>query len=165
MKKLLKTSFLFLLPLQLLAATLVNINTADLATLETLNGIGPSKGQAIIDYRTQHGPFAKIEDIMNVSGIGTATYNNIKNSITVGETITQTTGTTSTTQTSTSTQTTQTQTSATSTSSDTQAAAGVAPVITVRATVPTRVMVGGGAYFEATALGSEGLPLPYPRCI
>lgn len=67
------------------AAALVNINTADSTTLQTLSGIGPSKAQAIIDYRTQNGPFLKIEDIMNVSGIGTATYNNIKNDITVSD--------------------------------------------------------------------------------
>lgn len=67
------------------AETLVNINTADLETLETLNGIGPSKAQAIIDYRTEHGPFAAKEDIMNVSGIGTATYDKIKDFITVDD--------------------------------------------------------------------------------
>lgn len=61
----------------------ININTADQATLETLTGIGPSKAQAIIDYRTQNGPFATIEDIQNVSGIGPATYANIKDHITV----------------------------------------------------------------------------------
>ena len=68
------------------AVALVNINTADSTTLQTLNGIGPSKALAIIDYRTQNGPFAVIEDIMNVSGIGTATFNNIKASITVSDT-------------------------------------------------------------------------------
>lgn len=61
----------------------ININTADQATLETLASIGPSKAQAIIDYRTQNGPFATIEDIQNVSGIGPATYANIKDHITV----------------------------------------------------------------------------------
>lgn len=67
------------------AAVLVDINTADLASLETLSGIGPSKAQAVVDYRTQHGPFQKIEDIQNVSGIGAATYDKIKASITVGD--------------------------------------------------------------------------------
>src|SRR3989344_1599260 len=85
------------------AAALVNINTADQASLETLNGIGPSKAQAIITYRTQNGPFAAIEDIMNVSGIGTATFNNIKDYITVG-------GSGSTAQTTASSTSTQTQT-------------------------------------------------------
>lgn len=66
-------------------AALVNINTADLTTLETLPGIGASKGQAIIDYRTQHGPFAAIADIQNVSGIGPATYANLQALITVSD--------------------------------------------------------------------------------
>ncbi len=65
------------------AADLIDINTADEATLETLSGIGPSKAQAIIDYRTQNGAFAAIEDIQNVSGIGPATFAKIKDYITV----------------------------------------------------------------------------------
>ena len=63
-------------------ADLVNINTATLDQLDTLPGIGPTTAQKIIDYRTQHGPFSNIEDIMNVSGIGPATFDNIKNLIT-----------------------------------------------------------------------------------
>ena len=77
--------FVFFLAAPVFAVALVNINTADSTTLQTLNGIGPSKAQAIIDYRTQSGLFAVIEDIMNVSGIGTATFNNIKASITVSD--------------------------------------------------------------------------------
>lgn len=67
------------------AAGLVNINTADLVELDTLPGIGAVKAQAIVDYRTQNGLFAKIEDIMNVSGIGQVTFDNMKSLITVGE--------------------------------------------------------------------------------
>ncbi|MFH1822367.1 MAG: lamin tail domain-containing protein [Patescibacteria group bacterium] len=67
------------------AEGLININTATLEELDTLPGIGPSKAQAIIDYRNLNGPFQKIEDIMSVSGIGTATYENIMNLITVGD--------------------------------------------------------------------------------
>lgn len=52
---------------------LVNINTADLTGLETLPGIGAVKAQAIIDYRTEQGPFNKKEDLEKVSGIGKAT--------------------------------------------------------------------------------------------
>ena len=74
---------LLFLPLYAYAA-LVNINTADAALLDTLPGIGPSKAAAIIDYRTQHGPFARIEDIQNVSGIGSSTYADIASMITVG---------------------------------------------------------------------------------
>lgn len=66
-------------------AALVNINTADITELDTLPGIGPAKAQAIIDYRETNGLFSKIEDIMNVSGIGEATFNNMKDFITVGD--------------------------------------------------------------------------------
>lgn len=68
------------------AAALVNINTADAALLDTLPGIGPTYAGRIVDYRTAHGPFARIEDIQNVSGIGPSTYADIKPFITVGDT-------------------------------------------------------------------------------
>jgi len=61
---------------------LVNINTASKEVLMTLSGIGESKAIAIIDYRKET-PFKKIEDIMNVNGIGEKLYNEIKNNITV----------------------------------------------------------------------------------
>ncbi len=63
---------------------LININTASLAELETLPGIGPSLGQNIIDYREANGPYETIEDIMKVSGIGTAKFEAIRELITVG---------------------------------------------------------------------------------
>jgi competence ComEA-like helix-hairpin-helix protein len=65
------------------ASNKVNINTADVIELDTLPGIGPAKAQAIIDYRNVNGLFSKIEDIMNVSGIGEVTFTNIKDFITV----------------------------------------------------------------------------------
>lgn len=65
-------------------AALININTANSAELQTLNGIGPAKAQTIIDYRNTNSPFAKIEDIRKVSGIGEVTFSNIKDFITVG---------------------------------------------------------------------------------
>jgi competence ComEA-like helix-hairpin-helix protein len=77
-------AFLLLAPLTAFAA-LININTADAALLETLPGIGPTKAQAIVEYRNQHGPFTRIEDIQNVSGIGPSTYAGIKDLITVGD--------------------------------------------------------------------------------
>jgi competence protein ComEA len=61
----------------------VNINTADLATLESLPGIGPSLAQRIIDYRQAHGSFERIEDIMEVSGIGEAIFEGLQDLITV----------------------------------------------------------------------------------
>lgn len=62
---------------------LININTADAETLATLNGIGPSKAQKIIDYRSSNGNFTSIDEIMNVSGIGEKTFEKIKNNITI----------------------------------------------------------------------------------
>lgn len=62
---------------------IININTATLEELITLNGIGESKAQAIIDYRNTSGGFKSIEEIKNVSGIGDAAYEKIKNNITV----------------------------------------------------------------------------------
>lgn len=61
----------------------ININSASLEQLDTLPGIGPSTAQSIIDYRTEVGFFESIEDIMNVSGIGEATFNEIKEFITI----------------------------------------------------------------------------------
>jgi len=57
----------------------VNINTADAATLaQGVNGIGPSKAQAIVDYRTANGQFASIEDLVQVQGIGVKTLDRIR---------------------------------------------------------------------------------------
>ena len=62
---------------------LVNLNTADVAALMTLPGIGESRAKAIISYREQHGAFAQIEDIMKISGIKKAAFSKIKDKITV----------------------------------------------------------------------------------
>ncbi|SFM97066.1 ComEA family DNA-binding protein [Marinobacter pelagius] len=51
----------------------VNINTADVTTLASLNGIGDSKAQAIIEYREANGPFASTADLSKVKGIGART--------------------------------------------------------------------------------------------
>lgn len=64
---------------------LVNINTADLDTLVLLPGIGPSKAQAIINYREQNGLFIRIEDIQKVKGIGPGIFDSIKDLITIDD--------------------------------------------------------------------------------
>jgi competence protein ComEA len=65
------------------AGPIININTASQAELETLPGIGPAIAGRIIEYRESQGPFGSIEDITSVSGIGPATFDKIKASITV----------------------------------------------------------------------------------
>lgn len=64
---------------------IVNINTADVAQLDTLPGIGPSTAEKIVEYRDTNGPFAAIDEIMSVSGIGPAKFEQIESFITVGE--------------------------------------------------------------------------------
>lgn len=64
---------------------MVDINNATVEELDTLPEIGPKTAQAIIDYRNTNGPFKRIEEIMDVNGIGSATFERIKDLITVGE--------------------------------------------------------------------------------
>ena len=62
---------------------LISINTASLNQLMTLTGIGESRARAIIEYREANNGFMIIEEIMNVSGIGAAIFENIRNHITI----------------------------------------------------------------------------------
>ena len=64
-------------------ATIININTASETDLETLPGVGPVTAAAIIDYRTQNGPFATVDDLVDVSGIGPATLEEMRPFVTV----------------------------------------------------------------------------------
>ncbi len=61
----------------------VNINTADAAELMTLPGIGESRAQSILDYRSEHGSFRSIEEIKNISGIKEGLFSQIQELITV----------------------------------------------------------------------------------
>lgn len=61
----------------------VNLNTADITQLCTLSGIGEARARDIIAYRTEHGAFSSIEEIMNVSGIKEATFHRIMDDVTV----------------------------------------------------------------------------------
>ena len=65
------------------ALAAVNINTATKEELDALPGIGPVKAQAIIDYRTQNGPFKTPEDIMKVRGIKEGEFGKLKGQISV----------------------------------------------------------------------------------
>ncbi|MCL6626155.1 MAG: ComEA family DNA-binding protein [Alicyclobacillus shizuokensis] len=56
----------------------VDLNTADVATLETLPGVGPTRAADIVQYRQEHGPFASVDDLDNVPGIGPATLARLK---------------------------------------------------------------------------------------
>lgn len=62
----------------------VNINTAGVEELVTLDGIGEVKAKEIVAYREQYGVFKRIEQIMDVKGIGESTFDKIKAQITVG---------------------------------------------------------------------------------
>lgn len=62
---------------------IVNINTADAKELMTLDGIGETLAGRIIDYRDEHGDFASVQDIVNVSGISQKTFEQIAAHITV----------------------------------------------------------------------------------
>ena len=61
----------------------ISLNRADTWLLEALPGIGPSKAQAIVDYRNKNGPFRRIEDLLKVRGISESTLDKIRNLITV----------------------------------------------------------------------------------
>lgn len=61
----------------------ININTADSETLQELPNIGPTKAQAIIEYRNQNGSFKSIDEIKNVKGIGDKTFEQLKDLISI----------------------------------------------------------------------------------
>jgi competence protein ComEA len=64
-------------------AGLININTADLATLDELPGVGPVTAQAIIDFRSENGRFASIDDLLDVPRIGEATLEKLRKLVTL----------------------------------------------------------------------------------
>ena len=82
MKKIILTLVAFL-SFSISAIAAVNINTATQAELESLQGIGPVKAQAIIDYRKKNGGFKSVDDLKNVGGIGDATLEKLRKDISV----------------------------------------------------------------------------------
>ena len=63
----------------------VDINSATAEELQQLMGVGPVLAQAIVDYRAEHGPFASVDELLEVSGIGEMKLEGIRNDITLGE--------------------------------------------------------------------------------
>lgn len=61
----------------------VDLNTADVAALDTLPGVGPATAQAIVDYRTSHGRFTSVDQLLEVKGIGPAKLANMRAHVTV----------------------------------------------------------------------------------
>lgn len=61
----------------------VNLNTADASLLETIPGVGPVTAGAILDFRTENGPFTSIDQLLDVSGIGPATLEEMRSYVTI----------------------------------------------------------------------------------
>jgi competence protein ComEA len=64
-------------------AGIVNLNSASVSELDALPGVGPATAKAIIDHRTKKGPFTKVEDLLNVSGIGPSKLAALRNQVSV----------------------------------------------------------------------------------
>ena len=68
------------------AAAVVNINTATAADFEALPGIGAKTAARIVEYRQKNGPFKKVEELMNVRGLGEKNFLKLKAQLTIGAT-------------------------------------------------------------------------------
>jgi len=62
----------------------VDLNTATRAELESVKGIGPSRAEAIIEYRKQHGSFKKVDDLGRIKGFGDKSVDKLRGEVTVG---------------------------------------------------------------------------------
>ncbi len=68
------------------AVATINLNTATAADLEKLPGVGQKVAARIVEYRQKNGPFKKVEELMNVQGIGEKSFLQLRNQLTVGTT-------------------------------------------------------------------------------
>jgi competence protein ComEA len=86
MKRLLRSLILALAlsPMAAIATGPVDINSADAASLEQVKGIGPAKASAIVQFREQNGPFASVDDLVQVPGLGEKTVAQIRDQLKVG---------------------------------------------------------------------------------
>jgi len=75
----------FILPLWAMAADAIDINSADKQQLMQLNGVGEARADAIIEYREKNGAFDSVNELTEVSGVGQATLENNRGSLTAGE--------------------------------------------------------------------------------
>lgn len=83
MKKLL-LAFVAFFAFAISAFAAVDINAASKEELEAVNGIGPAKAQAIIEYRKKNGPFARVDDLKKVKGFGDKNVDKMRSELTVG---------------------------------------------------------------------------------
>ena len=67
-----------------MALAAVNLNTATRDELETVEGIGPKKAEAILNHRNKHGLFKSVDDLKNVNGFGEKTVAEMRSKLTVG---------------------------------------------------------------------------------
>ena len=69
---------------KVVSTAVVNVNTASAADFEGLPGVGPKLAARIVEYRQKNGPFKKIEDLMNVRGLGEKNFLKLKAQLSVG---------------------------------------------------------------------------------
>ncbi|PKO35213.1 MAG: competence protein ComE [Betaproteobacteria bacterium HGW-Betaproteobacteria-7] len=84
MKSILSSIALFLAGIGLALAA-VNINTASVAELDAVKGIGPSKAKAIVEHRDKNGPFKSVDDLKEVKGFGDKSLDKLRSELSVGD--------------------------------------------------------------------------------